>query len=132
MRGWKDQRTSTAEVKEAKLAKASFQRSVGRLAAARTAIKMQQTQELIAFELRESLQALGDVIDQVVVELRLLPHVARDRSVMIAVLEVALAPDGPRRRVRIWHDEADAVEVPGDASALLSEQRIDEDPLVGS
>lgn len=37
-----------------------------------------------------------------------------------ADVEVALAPDGPRRRVRIWHDEADAVEVPGDASALLS------------
>ncbi|MBE7495856.1 MAG: tRNA uridine-5-carboxymethylaminomethyl(34) synthesis GTPase MnmE [Verrucomicrobiaceae bacterium] len=47
---------------------AAFQRSVERLAAARAAIESQQAPEFIALELRESLQALGDVIGQVDVE----------------------------------------------------------------
>lgn len=47
---------------------AAFQRSVERLAAARLAIESQQAPEFIALELRESLQALGDVIGQVDVE----------------------------------------------------------------
>ncbi len=33
---------------------------------------------------------------------------------------VPLACDGPRRSVRIWKDETEALEVPGDAAALLS------------
>lgn len=47
---------------------AAFQRSSERLAAARAAIVSQQAPEFIALELRESLQALGDVIGQVDVE----------------------------------------------------------------
>ncbi|MBL9132791.1 MAG: tRNA uridine-5-carboxymethylaminomethyl(34) synthesis GTPase MnmE, partial [Verrucomicrobiaceae bacterium] len=47
---------------------AAFQRSTERLAAARAAIASQQAPEFIALELRESLQALGDVIGQVDVE----------------------------------------------------------------
>ena len=41
-------------------------------------------------------------------------------GVPAAEVEVAFAYDGPRRRVRIWKDEVDAVEVPGEASARLS------------
>jgi uncharacterized protein YcbX len=37
-----------------------------------------------------------------------------------AEVELALAPDGPRRSVRIWNDHTEAVEVPGEAGALLS------------
>lgn len=47
---------------------AAFQRSVERLTAARTAIETNEAPEFIALELRESLQALGDVIGQVDVE----------------------------------------------------------------
>ncbi|MFM7603680.1 MAG: tRNA uridine-5-carboxymethylaminomethyl(34) synthesis GTPase MnmE [Prosthecobacter sp.] len=47
---------------------AAFQRSVDRLTAARAAIESQKEPEFIALELRESLQALGDVIGQVDVE----------------------------------------------------------------
>jgi tRNA modification GTPase len=47
---------------------AAFQRSVERLTAARAAIESNQAPEFIALELRESLQALGDVIGQVDVE----------------------------------------------------------------
>jgi tRNA modification GTPase len=47
---------------------AAFQRSVERLAAARAAIESNEAPEFIALELRESLQALGDVIGQVDVE----------------------------------------------------------------
>jgi uncharacterized protein YcbX len=34
---------------------------------------------------------------------------------------VPLVPDGPRRRVRVWDDEVDAVDVAGDAATLFSE-----------
>jgi tRNA modification GTPase len=47
---------------------AAFQRCADRLTAAREAIESQQEPEFIALELRESLQALGDVIGQVDVE----------------------------------------------------------------
>jgi hypothetical protein len=34
---------------------------------------------------------------------------------------VPLAPEGPRRRVRVWDDDVDAIVVDGEASGLLSE-----------
>ena len=47
---------------------AAFQRSVERLAAARVAIESDLAPEFIALELRDSLQALGEVVGQVDVE----------------------------------------------------------------
>lgn len=47
---------------------AAFQRSADRLAAARAAIESNEAPEFIALELRDALQALGDVIGQVDVE----------------------------------------------------------------
>lgn len=47
---------------------AAFQRSVERLAAARVAIESELAPEFIALELRDSLQALGEVVGQVDVE----------------------------------------------------------------
>lgn len=38
-----------------------------------------------------------------------------------AEVEVALAHDGPRRSVRVWEDDVDAVEVLGPAATLLSD-----------
>ena len=35
-------------------------------------------------------------------------------------LEIPLAPTGPRRAVRVWDDDVDAVEVPGEAAAQIS------------
>ena len=35
-------------------------------------------------------------------------------------VEVPLAPTGPRRRVRVWDDDVDAVEVPGEAADRIS------------
>jgi tRNA modification GTPase len=48
--------------------KAAFERSAGCLLAARGALERQEAPEFIALEIREALQALGDVIGQVDVE----------------------------------------------------------------
>ena len=48
--------------------KAAFERSAERLLAARVALEGNEAPEFIAFEIREALQALGDVIGQVDVE----------------------------------------------------------------
>lgn len=42
-------------------------------------------------------------------------------SVGAASASVPLAPDGPRRRVRVWDDEVEAIDVGGEGAELLSQ-----------
>ncbi|GAC1574218.1 MAG: MOSC domain-containing protein [Polyangiales bacterium] len=59
-------------------------------------------------------------------KLALVTTAINDSSLVIAgptgeSVALPLSPQGPRRRVRIWHDDVEAISVEGPAAALLSE-----------